>query len=159
VDSYLAQPGNEKSRRAVGEWLVAARILVERGEFVRDLDYRVPVPVKSLDASAHELDTNPRPRLREDKHLMPVAFGDESILVDFEGGLVTHTREIRDGETIRKESLRDECAVELLIMRPDGKMIAHNTVHDGKNEERILHSQAFLERIDKLRNPRIIPGG
>ena len=35
---------------------------------------------------------------------------------------------------------------------PDGKMIARNTVNDGKDEERILRSQAFPERIDKLRN-------
>ncbi|HKB35650.1 MAG TPA: hypothetical protein VKD72_04300, partial [Gemmataceae bacterium] len=161
VDSYRADPTDEKTRRPVGEWLVAARILVERGEYVRDLSYRVPVPVKPLDAFEHELDVKPKPQRNQDKHLMDVAFGDTSVLVDFEGGKVAEVvlREGIDplgggGRRVRlKETVRDESAVELLIMRPDGKMIARNTTHDTDDKERSERATRFTKRIQDLKNP------
>ncbi|HKB39269.1 MAG TPA: hypothetical protein VKD72_22715, partial [Gemmataceae bacterium] len=48
VDYYRPNP-DEPRLQAVGEWLVAARILVERGEYVHDPAYKVPVPIKPTD--------------------------------------------------------------------------------------------------------------
>ncbi|MBI1914028.1 MAG: protein kinase [Planctomycetes bacterium] len=151
VDSYLADPADEKTRRTVGEWLVAARVLVQRGEYVRDPEYRVLVPVKPLDASGHDLDTNPKAKLGKDKHLMSVDFGDKSLLIDFDGGQQRYNKTEGSGATMRTEVVSDRSAVELLIMRPDGKMIARNTADDGEDKERSARVQVFLERIEKLR--------
>jgi hypothetical protein len=130
VDSYRPNP-DDPHLQAVGEWLVAARILVERGEYVHDPAYKVPVPIKPPDLFVHELDDNPRGGRGEGKYLMQVEFGDESVLVDFEGG--------------------ELAAVELLIMRPDGKMIARNSADDREDRERTSRSKAFTARIEKLR--------
>ena len=160
VESYLPDPTNSKSETAVGEWLVAARILVERGEYVRDPEYKVPVPVKPPNLLEHDLATNPKPSRIQDKTLMSVPFGDETLLVDFEGGRETYTISTKPAdsdEPSKKVTVTDECAVELLMMRPDGKMIARNSVTDGDTEnskiakERVKRAEAFTERIQKLR--------
>jgi hypothetical protein len=151
VDNYypdVTQPGKQMP---VGEWLVAARILVNRGEYVRDTDYKVPVPIKPTDLLEHELGTNPKPQRGLNSHLMTVEFGDETLLVDFEGGEQRYNKTEGSGETAKTELVLAQSPVEVLMMRPDGKMIARNSLTDGSDPEREERSKAFTARIDKLR--------
>jgi hypothetical protein len=153
VDSYLADPADEKTRRTVGEWLVAARVLVQRGEYVHDLDYRVLVPVKPLDVFVYELDTRPKAKFGKDRHLMSVAFGDESLLIDFGGGKTQYTSWDGFASPPTSKQVWDESPLELLIMRPDGKMIARKAAADTADKERNARAQAFFDRIENLRRP------
>ncbi|MBI1915637.1 MAG: hypothetical protein HYS12_13030 [Planctomycetes bacterium] len=159
VDSYSPEPtkASDQNVKAVGEWLVAARILVQRGEFVRDPEYKVPVPIKPTDLLEHELDSITKATRSQDKTLMPVDFGDETLLVDFEGGQEGYTKTEGSDETAKSVPVTDQCAVELLMMRPDGKMIARNSLTDSDTEnsplakERVKRAEAFTARIEKLR--------
>jgi len=147
VENYFPDPTKPQNQKAVGEWLVAARILVERGEYVRDPEYKVPVPVKPTDLLEHELD----PNLKQRNILQSVEFGDETLLVDFEGGQESYTRTEGSDETAKKVTVTDQCAIELLMMRPDGKMIARNSLTDEKDKEREERAKAFTARIENLR--------
>jgi hypothetical protein len=151
VDHFYPDPTKSNDQRAVGEWLVAARILVERGEFVRDPGYKVPVPIKKPDLFEHELDNNPKPQRGQDKILMPVDFGDETLLVDFEGGDQRYDKTESNGEKVKTVSVFDPTPVELLMMRPDGKMIARNSLVDMNDSKRSKRAEAFTARIEKLR--------
>src|SRR5262249_39051950 len=84
------------------------------------------------------------------KTLMPVEFGDETVLVDFAGGEQRYDKTIGEGEAAKTEIVRDEAPIELLMMRPDGKVIAHNTLTDGKDEVRKEREEAFVDRIRAL---------
>jgi hypothetical protein len=163
VDEY-SPTRNSKDIRKVGEWLVAARLLIERGEYIQNPAYPTKVPVKKLEKLEHELDVNrglpPLPvRRRQDaKYYMPVPFGIDdsgraSILVDFEGGQVRYQATlppVRGGRP-RKFLIRDEVPTEVLIMRPDGSMIARNSLDDTRSGERIARYRAYLKRIARLR--------
>jgi len=120
----------------------------------------VPVPIKPTDLFEHELDNNPKlNKGAVDKPLMNVEFGDETVLVDFEGGETRFTRtETRDEKT-KTVLVEDSSAVEMLMTRPDGKVIALNSATDGatgekvppRAKERETRAQAFIKRIEDLR--------
>ena len=81
---------------------------------------------------------------------MHVEFGDESVLVDFEGGQVRYKMRQGSGENARIVALREDSAVQLLIMRPDGTMIARNSADDENDRERRSRAEAFVDRIERL---------
>jgi hypothetical protein len=144
VDSYAGSGDREQS---VGDWLVAARFFVERGEYVRTpLSFRLEVPVHRLDNPQLTLDNRPALRRGERTTQIPVKFGDESILVDFESGRVVFRR------------IEDTAATEVLIMRPEGKLIAHNSATDAADPARARRFEDYRERVKEAkRGPRKAP--
>ncbi len=125
----------KKEERPAGEWLIAERVLVERGEYVRTTQ-PTEVPVKYLH----------RPEFALAR--VPVEFGDESILVDFEGGKVTHTRTPPGGGPKR---VADEVAMEVLIQRSDGRLIARSAADDEKDAARTERYRTYLDRVNSLK--------
>jgi hypothetical protein len=65
--------------------------------------------------------------------------GSETILVDFEGGQ----------QFLNK--LADTSVVEVLLLSPDGKLLARNSGDDGKDEDRAKRRDAYVKRIDEVR--------
>jgi hypothetical protein len=165
VDKYYPTK-NSKDIRRVGEWLVAARMLIERGEYIQNPAYPTKVPVKKLEKLEHELDVNRglpplSVRRRQDaKEYMPVPFGIDAsgrspILVDFDGGSVYYTKTILPkGEDAKPQTsrIRDDVGTEVLIMRPDGTMIARNSATDAELPERTERYKTYLDRIEKLKD-------
>lgn len=151
VDFYSPNP--DARPKPVAEWLVAPRVLVERGEYVRSSpDHKTLVPVKNLDSQLFEFDTNPRIRNERFKRWMEVPFGDETLLVDFES--VAKTTRKQPGSE-RTETIEDRTATELLMMLPDGRLIARNSADDGPkdgkyNKEREERYKAWTERMKKI---------
>ena len=158
VDTLRLDP-RTKQEVAVGAWLVAARFVVGRGEFVRTPpDCKVEVPVKNLWNQGHALASRPGVRGRE-QHLIPVAFGDESVLVDFEGGWSSFLRAEGKAEKAKPVRIVDRAATEVLIQRPDGTLIARNDAADETDPVRTRRYAAVLERLREIKaGDKPVPG-
>lgn len=150
---YYRPSKDAKRNRAVGDWLIAPRIFVERGEFVRPTDaFRTLVPIKDLEHLKPELDSMPSVRDERMRHWMKVPFGDESILIDFEGGQTIYTRTEAMGDAPPKVTRIEatNTAKEVLVMRPDGKLIAHNTITDANDPVRKTRYDAVKKRVEEV---------
>jgi hypothetical protein len=126
----------------VGEWVVDSRIFVNRGEYVRDR-IKPSIPIKPLNAFDFDLDTK-----------SSLDFGDDSILVDFEGGRVEHTRangSAKEGEKQDTTSITEKAPTEVLVMTPDGRVYARNDAADARDPDRVKHYQAYLNRLKEIR--------
>jgi hypothetical protein len=136
VDSYDSGGDREQG---VGDWLVATRVFVERGEYVRTPPtFTLGVPVHRLDNPHLTLD-NRLVRRGDRTTQMPVSFGDESILVDSEGGRVVFGR------------TQDTAATEVLIQRSDGKLIARSSVTDAADPIRKRRYDDYLKRVKEAK--------
>jgi hypothetical protein len=167
------QSQKETSSFSLGEWLIAERLLVKRGEFIgRKAEVQVPkwltekqtyeilYPPKKLKrfrSKTRQIVIVPRPwkgvlvdfTARTDAAL-PAA-----LLVDFNGG--------RQTTKIGGSTFADESAAELLILNPDGRLEVRNALEDsdrafptGKAREE--RHQAWKERMDKLNGAEVKQG-
>ena len=158
VDSY---PTPANTEQGVGDWLVAERFFVDRGEFVRTPPYfTLKVPVHRLDNPNLTLDSRPAVRRGQRTDQIPLTFGDESILVDFDGGdRILHIRTETKDEKTTSTRVEDKAALEVLIMRPDGRMVARNSVTDSGDEVRTKRYKDYLERVKEATEGKKKPGG
>jgi hypothetical protein len=159
----------------VGDWVVAERMRVYRGEVI-GRDMRVEVPVWRPREGTMALLTDTSTRMRKPGVEVNFGYGtdQEAVLVDFEGGKVSYDRIVARSEdpdqkpTTRK--INDESSTDVLILSPDGKLIARNSAADAKNEERVKRLKEVREKIAKwaeenkalnnlLNNPAGGPGG
>jgi hypothetical protein len=132
----------------VGDWAIADRVYVARGEYV-GRRVKVDLPVWKFAKNAFIL-----PHEEQKKKLRPgakeptgieVEFGQdnpekETILVDFEGGKVH-----------REPKLDDTQRLEVLMLDPDGKLLARNSAKDTNDEKRKDRRKKVLDRIKSVR--------
>ncbi len=150
LDAYYPNPNDRRNSRVVGSWSVAERLGIYRGEYVQRMA-KVEVPVKPLDQADFILANDPANRNPREKHLINVPFGDDSVLVDFEGGDMVYRKTIKIGEKTTTKNLADKAATEVLILSPDGKLIAHNSVADKEDSTRTQRLKNWREQIKKLK--------
>jgi len=138
----------------VGEWLIAERIIVNRGEYIGRKE-RVEVPLwrETMDAFVLAA-TGVAGR---QKSGMEVNFGharNEAIMVDFEGP--EHTYQRAGGPAVKETT-----TTEVLILSHDGKLVAHDSETDKKNAERIERLEAWRKRIKDIKEqkPPVNPFG
>jgi hypothetical protein len=136
VEDYCPNP-SVPTDKPVGEWVVAPRVFIKRGEFVRlnfgkKLDLKSDLVLKNLDAHNFEVESG------------YVPFGDGSVLVDFEGGKLTHRRP-------RNVKITDEASTEVLVMTPDGKVYARNYGDDLADRERMFRRIRYEEKVKALK--------
>ena len=155
VDAYRPPEGGDP--QGIGDWLVATRFFVNRGEFVKTPSfYAIEVPVHALNNPLLSLLTRPVKRGSPDR--IPIPFGDDSLLIDFEDK-AEHKRVETDGEKTKPINLRQKIATEVLIMTPDGKMIARNSADDAKDPKRTARYKDYLKRVDDAKNPKKADSG
>ena len=82
--------------------------------------------------------------------MTPVPFGDDALLIDFEDS-AAHTRTEVESEKTRPLRIVEKIATEVLIMTPDGKMIARNSADDAKNPRRTERYRDYLNRVKEAR--------
>jgi hypothetical protein len=135
----------------VGDWVIADRVLVSRGEYI-GRKVRVDVPVWLYTRNAFILPTEEKPRKKGaggSKNLstgVEVDFSNDApennaILVDFEGGAV-------------QTPVRDEAAVQVLMLAPDGKLLVRNSVTDANDQDRTARRTEVFKRIQETREGR-----
>jgi hypothetical protein len=138
----------------VGEWAVADRVLVSRGEYI-GRKVTIDLPIWKYTQNTFILPAD-KPTLNR-KALKPntgieVDFGQDPaennmILVDFEGGR---------GVSLPGSKTSDDCAVEVLMLSPDGKLHAHNSGKDIADTNRTERREAVLKRIQDVREGKAI---
>ncbi len=144
------RPDRREDAIPVGEWAVADRVIVSRGEYV-GRTVNVDLPIWKFNQNAFILpveDQSQRGRSnRRATTGIDVDFGQDPpennlILVDFEGGR---------GLQLPNSKIKDDCAVEVLMLSPDGKLLARNSVKDTADKERIDRRNEVLKRIQDVR--------
>jgi hypothetical protein len=122
------------AREPVGAWVVA-EMPVGKGEYVGRKTY-VKLPLWSSTQTAYTFREIQSQAVGKDKKPVDQPQGwlidftsDRSVLVDFEGGKVRTTYG-------RGQSVEEEVASELLIVRNDGKLIVRNSAADAEDKLR-----------------------
>jgi hypothetical protein len=138
-------------RQYVGEWSIAERIVTYRGEGI-DRVHRVEVPVWEFAREMFVLQGVVDEKDRRTPKGVEVPFGNinrPSVLVDFEGGKQSyaHKNERPFDEISRTEVL----VMSLLVMSPDGKLMAHNSSSDAEDKVRKERLKSWRERLDEVR--------
>jgi hypothetical protein len=133
----------------IGDWAIADRVFVARGEFV-GRTVKVDLPVWKFAQDSYVLPAEDQSQKGRRKGRVrsgvEVNFGQgnaesETILLDFEGGNVS----------IREPRLSDTSAIEVLMLSPDGKLLARNSDKDAKDKERKDRRAKAQKRIQEIR--------
>jgi hypothetical protein len=160
---WLDQIPQEKSGRddlLVGEWAVADRIHVCRGEYIGRKE-RVQVPYWRFTREEFVLagDTT-RKGLPAG---IPVHFGytrtdrnpPEAILVDFRSGRETsYERVKRIEDRVETRLVKDTAGVEAVLFSPEGRLLARNGAVDLQDDKRIKRHEAYEKRIKDVRDKK-----
>jgi hypothetical protein len=151
----FAAHNDRRRTMPVGEWVVAERVIVHRGEYVGG-EQRIEFPYWRTTQEQFVIATEPGATRRG--RGVPVSFrpdrpdGLDTILVDFAGGPREYERVFRGlDETINKRKVWDVSATELLLLAPDGKMLAHEGPRDGADRERVQRLRQVRERLRKIK--------
>jgi hypothetical protein len=132
----------------VGDWTIAERVPVARGEYIGTMkEVEVPTWYPLQEAFGFAVP----PEQRRKNYTRPrggkgikVPFGTQSILIDFQGGRQEVAVKGRDTK------VRDECPVEALILTPDGKLRLRSSKADTElatRKERVKHWHEWLKEV------------
>jgi hypothetical protein len=157
--------GNRKTELMVGDWIVAERALVYKGESVSQ-SHRLKVPVWKVKESAFQLATNPAASAR-DNHFLDVPFGGlsgDAVLIDFTGREASYKKTPK-----AKDIASDPVAVEvkasapgeLLILTTEGKLILREYDTDSspstpefkERDERVKQWKERMKKIEDAEKP------
>jgi hypothetical protein len=141
----------------VGDWAVAERVPVYRGEYV-PRQVRVEIPVWRFTRESFVIASD-----KEARRYGPgidVSFGydrpdgAETAVVDFEGG--NHTYDKVVGRTADDKPIShkvdDVSGTEVLLLSPDGKLMAHDSAPDVKDKERKDILKKYKDKISAVKN-------
>jgi hypothetical protein len=148
----------------IGDWAIAERLLVRRGEPIGRLSVMVELPEWNKAKQAFEIKYSAPPQVKKlpasQKDLarsgIPIDFlasFPPPMLVDFEGGKYEHRFATLPGYP----NVKDESAVDVLILAPNGKLIVRNSRVDGNPElpagkerqDRVTH---WHDRVQEAKN-------
>jgi hypothetical protein len=130
----LVQRSTLEDGKEVGDWVVAERLFLGRGDIIARPHLDVEVPVWNPIANAFELGSMERTKkVRNPKKVIPVDFGDETspVLVDFRGGKI------------------DEGNIEVLVLNGDGHLMVRHSYEDSDHDSQLGHERA--ERYEAWR--------
>jgi hypothetical protein len=155
VKDLFKDPQDEKTSTPLGDWTIADRLPVHRGEYIGRL-FEVKVPLWNVLKEDFELGVNPKNR--QDRKI-PVDFTvrtaqalDPALLVDYQGGKDVQDRlEMRTPDNKVKSSLAlDSVPVQMLILTPEGRLVVHSYQEDNSNQERIDRQKAWKDWISDV---------
>ncbi len=130
-------------RAFLGEWAVAERLPVTRGEFIgRTVRVKVPVWNYSLD----DFDIPQTEKGRQKFSGVEVHFGDsrnEAILVDFDGP-------DHEYKNAAPKPVRERTTTQVVIFSSNGKLLARDSYSDEKNDVRQKQLQDWRDRVKEV---------
>jgi hypothetical protein len=141
----------------IGEWVVAERMPVFRGEYVGQRE-RVEVPYwRTTRAEWVVADDGKDKRFPgvwvRFGHDAPNANQPEAILIDFSNGPVGYSRVLSRTEAwVDTRSVSDSSAGEVLILNPDGKLILREGADDATDDARRVRREHVRKRIYVIKN-------
>jgi hypothetical protein len=146
----------ETVAETVGDWAVAERVLVYRGEYLGHT-VKEKVVIWSSPEEDFVLATDPYRRGSE-KTIIGVSFAPEAgfedaILVDFDGGNIDYSRvavPAKEDEPAKFKAVKDKAPMELLIMTPEGRLVVRDSAEDMENADAKARYIKWLERIKEV---------
>jgi hypothetical protein len=138
----------------IGEWSVAERVPVYRGEHIGRIQ-RVEVAYYRPTREAFVMAEDPADKIGKLKGL-PVDFNPpegDMILVDFEGGRLAYKRAPgpKEGKP-EAAAITESAGVEALILSPDGRLLARNSWDDAADKERVESLKDWREWIESVKS-------
>lgn len=151
VDETITDPNNDV-KVPVADWVVWDKAPAYRGDYIGKVE-RVQVPIWFVEKERYELARdNKRRNLPDTSARIPVDFtvtqagaNSPAILVDWSGGKQSLTR-------IGREQAKEDVALQLLVMNPDGKLVLRNTSAETENEERTGRADANKKWLAQVKN-------
>jgi hypothetical protein len=148
----------------VGEWVVAERYPVARGEYVGHKE-RVEVPYWRFAREEYAIATDSTTTKWRKGIEVPFGYNapnsnlPEAILVDFDTGKHGYNRVVSvNDDKVEMKAVTDNAAVEALLLNPDGKLFLMEGARDAVDEERIKRKEEVKKRLDEVRD-KGKPGG
>src|SRR5262249_17815575 len=140
TDLVRPNPTDAKVAYPVGDWLIAERLIINRGEYLTRQDL-VEVPVWLM------LDEKFGLMQYKKEKKVPATFNMDSgqgdlLLVDFQGGdqvyrkLVKETEDAQGNKQPVYDPVRDKSPTELMFLTPSGKLTVHSSEKDADDSER-----------------------
>jgi hypothetical protein len=161
VESAPIVPGERPD--VIGDWAVADRVLVSRGEYVGQT-VKIDLPVWQYVKDSFILPYEDQKKKRGGKIRtgVQVNFGydnsdAQTILVDFEGGRVSHAPPAAAEGARPARGISETTPIEVLMLSPDGKLLARNSQADANDKERQERREEFQKRVQHVREGK--PGG
>jgi hypothetical protein len=150
--TYFQPNPSETKQAAVGDWVIAERVLAHRGDFLFPREHKAEVPVWAYlrDRWILALNNKETTEAAKKKPPVPLATGFDPILVDFEGGDVRWRKTFldRDGNPYVREQ-QDKAAVELLLLTADGKLLLRDSSTDTEDPERKKRLDTWRKRVEE----------
>jgi hypothetical protein len=165
VEAFFPDPAKSSVFTTVGDWVVAERVMIGRGEYVgQQVQTDVPVWDVREERFAPAVSSVGNKRTKQ----VPVFFGIgrengpwEPILVDFNGGDLRYERYLGYDEEAQKPKtsrVNDKGPYELIVMGADGKLSVRTAQNDLGDQERIERYDTWKSRIEDVK-PRDKPKG
>jgi hypothetical protein len=133
LETVRLVPDSPSTKVPLGDWAIT-NLPVRRGEFIsRTENAMVPIWFPTREAWDFAVPVRTKPMSRQPPGI-PVAFVTDDLLVDWEGGKIDYRFTTADGKPYK--SGRDDAALEVLVMLPDGTLRAQNSRLDVADTER-----------------------
>jgi hypothetical protein len=140
----------------VGEWVVAERVIAQRGEYV-GFPQRIEFPYWRTTQEQFVIASEPGATRRAPGVMVSFraesSDGRDTVLVDFDGGNQDYERVVsrdEDGKA-KTRKVRDAHGTEVLLLTPDGKLLAHEGAEDAKDQERVNRLKEVHKRIKEVK--------
>ncbi len=136
----------------VGDWVVAERVIAYRGEYV-GFDQRIEFPYWRTTQERFVVAREERGKAPG----VPVSFrperpdGRDTVLVDFAGGPQDYSQELRGPGFAGTRKVRDSSAPVLLLLTPEGKLLALDGARDARDRQRTERLTAVRQRLAEMR--------
>jgi hypothetical protein len=133
----------------VGEWSVAERVIVPRGEYVgRKQRVEVPYWRPTQESYVMAVDTNDKSKPQKKGIVVDYSppEGDPMILVDFQGPRWEYT------PAAAKVAVTEQAGTEVLLLSSDGKLLAHDSWSDRADPERTERLKKWHDRIKEVKD-------
>jgi len=160
----IVRPGEDRPIRVpVGEWVVAERVRVSRGEYVgRRTKVQVPYWRYLQEKFVLASDAPNKAKVKSKaKKTVYVDFGygapdtattpPEPILVDFEGNSRAYERVTRTEDKETVDRITDACGTTALMLSPEGRLLLHegpSEIPDSRREERLTRSRQRIQEVE-----------
>jgi hypothetical protein len=162
VDYLLKDPQKGNTSTPLGDWTIAEKLPVRRGEYMGRL-LGTKVPVWNIEKEDYELAVNPKNRndqkIQVDYSVRTSRALDPALLVDYQGGKDFQDRlETRTADNKPRSTLAvDTVPVQMLILTPEGRLVVRNYQDDNSNEERVARHKAWKDWINEVQSGRRRP--
>jgi hypothetical protein len=155
------RPKGFKSPLLFGEWTVVERFPVWKGEYIGSKE-RVEVPVWQFARESFTIASDSTTARRSPGIGVYFGYGrdefdnKEAILVDFSTGRYGYERVVSRSEDRPEppKKVDDTCAVEALVLRPDGRLMVLEGGTDYKDDERVERVKKVRTRVSETKKPQ-----